>query len=181
MFKYEVSENNTIVKAKIPVNIRLLSKSKEDIDRLTEFWPPDTYVPPFSTPEMIRNLITERLDAGEACFIGESNGEIICMSWLGFYNAHIFEPYEKKRGLSPGEALGHSAYCAAKYRGNNVISAVRSQVNSYLNNNNYKTLINYVAPDNTAPIKMNTRFGGKQIKTLHSLKILWFQIYFMRK
>ena len=100
----EINENRENIKAKIPANIRLLSRTEEDINKLTEFWPPNTYTPHNSTPQMIRNLITERLSAGEECMIAEYNGETIHMNWIGFHNSHVFDSYEKKRGLGPGEA-----------------------------------------------------------------------------
>ena len=174
----EILEDN---KAKIPVNIRALSKSEEDIDRLTEFWPEDTYVPKYSTRPMIRNIISQRLTAGEECFIAEYNGEIIGMSWWGFYNAHIFEPYEKKRGLGPGEALSHSVFCAEDYRGKNVANAVRSAKWTYLLANNYNKVVAYVDPENKAAMKFSRRFGGKPVKTLHLLKLCGLELYFWGK
>ena len=132
IFETDIYENSESKKSKIPVNIRMLSNTEEDINRLSEFWPTDTYAPPFSTPQMIRDLIVQRLAVGEVCFVAEHNGQIIYMSWYGFQNAHIFEPYEEKRGLGPGEALSHSAFCAPDYRGNNVVGAAHSMKWNFL-------------------------------------------------
>jgi RimJ/RimL family protein N-acetyltransferase len=175
----EVHPNYERVEAKIPVNIRVLSSTKDDIDRLTEFWPANLYVPPFSTRQIIRDVITERLKVGEVCLVAEHNGEIVHMNWLGFHNHHVFDPYEEKRGLDPGEALSHSTYCADAYRGKHLMSAVRSRAFDYLMNNGYKTLLNYVDPDNHAAIKVTKRFGGRPVQMIYSLKIMtigftWF-------
>lgn len=178
VFETEIDKNHQIVKAEIPIHIRFLTKSDDDIDRLTKFWPPEHYAPPFSTPEMINTLIKQRLAAGDEYLIAEHNGDIIHMSWMGFYNAHMFEPYEKPRGLKPGEAIGHSAYCDENYRGNHIMSAVRSNMLDILHEKQYEKLVSYVDPNNAAAIAINKRFNGKVSIKLYLLKILGFGIHF---
>ena len=91
IFESKIDENHHKAEANIPINIRFISESEEDINELTQFWPPNDYAPPFSTPEMINNLIKERLNIGDKCLIAEYDGKIIHMNWLGFHNAHLFE------------------------------------------------------------------------------------------
>lgn len=181
IFETDVHEPSEFVKAKIPVNVRTLSRSEEDIDRLTKFWPMDTYVPKSSTRQMIRNLIIERLAVGEECFIVEYNGEVIGMSWYGFYNAHVFEPYEKKRGLVPGEALAHSVFFAENFRGKNVANAVYFEKWNFLVKNYYKKLISYVDTHNDAAMKVSKRYGGRPVQTLRHLKLFGISIFFLTK
>ena len=110
--------------------------------------------------------------AGDRCMIAEYEGKIIHMNWIGFHNAHLFEPFERKRGLKSGEALSHNTYCAKDYRNNGLMTAVRSEVFNFLANNNYIKLINYIDHDNDASMKVTKRFGGKPVGTIHNLKIL---------
>lgn len=181
IFTVEINKNHETVVVIIPINIRLLTRSEDDINRLTEFWPRDTYGPPFSTPAMIKNKIKELLAAGEECMIAESNGKIVHMNWIGFYNSHVFEPYEEKLGLKQGEALSHSIYCDKEFRGNNLMGAVQTQVINHCVKNNYKKLISYVRPDNTPARKVYIRFGGVITKTLYILRILGFNICFISR
>lgn len=162
------------VEAKIPVTIRLLSRSEEDIRRLTEFWP-DIYAPVISNPQNIRDLIIEHLSAGEECMIAEYHGDIIHMNWIGFNNRHIFESYEKKRGLRDGEAISHRTYCADEYRNNRLMTAVRYRILDYLENNNYKILLSYIRSDNVPAVKVNQRFGGKVVQIFHFVSLLAFK------
>jgi hypothetical protein len=181
IFETDIYENSESRESKIPINIRVLENTEEDINKLTEFWPSDTYGSPFSTPEMIKSSIKERLDAGELCFIAEHNGEIIYMGWFGFQNAHIFTPYEKKRGLGPNEVITHSSYCAEKYRGKNVLSAVHSVKWDFMLKNGYKKLIAYVVPKHQASMKISMRYTEKPVKTVHYLRILGIPLVFLTK
>ena len=173
-----IKENYEKIEARITVNIRLLSESEKDIEGLMELHQIDDDV---STPEMIKNLIKERLVAGDRCMIAEYEGNIIHMNWIGFYDAHLYESFERKRGLEPGEALSHNTYCAKSYRNNGLMTAVRSEVFNFLANNNYVKLINYIDHDNDASVKVTKRFGGKPIGTIYDLKILGVNIGFLKR
>lgn len=177
----EIDGKPEMVKARIPVNIRLLSRSEEDINNLTEFWITEYFIRPASTPEMIKNRIKEFLSAGDECMIAESDGKIVHMNWIRFHDNHIFEPFEKKRGLGPGEALSHNTFCADAYRGNHIMGAVRSKMFNFLAQNNYKTLVNYITPGNHAAMKVTKQFGGKPVQTLYSIKIFGISIFFLAK
>lgn len=175
-----IHENIEKVEAKIPVTIRLLSRSKEDIKRLTEFWP-DIYAPLISNSQIIRDLITKRLSVGEECMIAEYRGDIIHMNWIGFYNHHIFEPYEEKRGLRNGEAISHSTYCADPYRNNQLMTATRYQALNYLSKNNYKKLLNYIRSDNVPAVRVTKRFGGEIVQKIHIVSLLVFHFIFVTR
>lgn len=175
VFETEMYENYEILKAKIPVTVRPLSKSEEDIDRMTKFWP-EVYNPPFATPQNIRNLITQRLSVGERCIIAEHDGEIICMFWDGFHNAHIYTPYEKKRGIGPDEVLGYWGFCAENYRGSHVMNEIRSENWDYLLKNNYKKIITYVRYENQPAVKVSKRLDGKLVNKVYCLRIFGFPL-----
>ena len=177
----EIHPDHEIIEAKIPVNIRLLSKSEEDIKRLTNSWPDDEYVPPFSTPQMIKDVITKRLAAGEVCMIAEYKRKFVHMNWIGFHGSHIFDRYEEKRGINPNEALSHSIYCADTYRGNHIMSAVCTKVFDILLENNVNKMVCYVDPDNRASMKVFKNFGGKPVQKLYNLKILGFYLNYLSK
>lgn len=179
IFETDVYEDSVIREAKIPINIRILENTEEDINKLAEFWPSDTYGSPLDTPAMIKNNIKERLTVGELCFIAEHDGQIIYMGWFGFQNAHIFTPYEKKRGLGPGEVLTHSSFCAEEYRGKNVLSAVHSVKWDFMLKNGYKKLISYVVPKHQASMKISKRYTDKPPKSVHYLKILGIPLVFI--
>jgi hypothetical protein len=181
IFETAINENHAVVKAKIPVSIRLLTRSKEDINQLTEFWPSDTYILPEGTLDDIREHITRLLSAGDECMIAEYEGKIIHMSWVGFHDTHIFEPYEKKRGIAPGEALSYNIYCAEEYQGNHLMGAVYTDIFNILQKRGYDKLIAYVAPHNTRAVKVHTQFCGKPKEKLYSIKILGVVVRFLRQ
>jgi RimJ/RimL family protein N-acetyltransferase len=173
IFEGDVSAEHVVAEAKIPVTIRLVSQSEEDIDKLAELWPED-YAPPFSTPQNVRELIAGLLRDGEKCMVAEYRGEIIHMNWMGFHDTHRYHPYEIKRKLKPNEVLSYYSYCSVKYRGNSLMGAVRSKILDYLVEHNYKKIISYVMPGNTASIKVNTRFLGKPALLVRFWSILGF-------
>lgn len=167
----EIKPGYEQIEANIPVNIRVLANTEEDINRLTDFWP-DVYTPSFATREAVMDIITKRLRDGELYLVAEHNGNIVHMNWLGFHNNHFSEFHEKKRGIGPSEALSHSTYCAVEHRGNHLMSAVRSQAFRYLLNNGYKVLINYTQPDNQAAMRVAKRFGGRPVQMVYAINII---------
>lgn len=177
----EVNHSYPEAKASIPVAIRFLTDSDGDIDRLTEFWPPHDYAPPFATRRDIREIIVARLKAGERCLVAEHEGKIIYMNWVGFYGAHVFESYEKKRGLFPGEAIGHSTFCAEAFRNQHVTSAARSELFRFLTETGTRKVVSYVDPDNVSSSRVVSRFGARPVKMLHVLKILGLTTYYFTK
>jgi len=180
IFEGDITENHDIIEAKIPVIIRLATTSDRDINSLAEFWP-DTYTPPFSTPQSVRELIAGLLTAGEKCMIAEYEGKIVHMNWMGFHDTHEYNSYETKRKLEPDEAISYYTYCAVEYRGNNLMGAVRTTLFSFLAENNYKKIISYVIPANTPSVKVNTRFSGKQPRILRTWKILGLNFNFLSR
>jgi hypothetical protein len=166
--------------AKIPVNIRLLTYNNDDIDRLAAFWP-DVYAPAFSNPVIIRELILDRLAAGEECIIAEYEGKIIYMTWHGFRNTHIFNPYVKKKGIGIDEALSYNSYCAVEYRGNNLQAAVLSKKQDILKSKGYHKTLHYVQPHNIASMKNMTKILGKPVQTLYCLNILGYDFYHLSR
>ncbi len=180
IFERDLSEPVEKVYARIPIKIRLLQQSEKDINRLVEFWP-DFYTNRLNTPQKIREIIMSRLSAGEKCMIAEYEGKIIYMNWIGFQNTHLFNPYVLKKGIGADEAFSYNSYCADEYRGNNIMSAVFSQMFNLLKRKCYKKIIGYVSPHNYASIKIVTKMFGKQIQTLHYIGILGFRISFLSR
>lgn len=174
---YDIKED---VLTKIPVSIRFLSKSEDDIERLVSFWP-DVYTPLFSTPQTITHLIHERLDRGEVCLIAEYNGEIIYMAWIGHYSTHINRGYETKRGLNHGEAIGYDLYCSERYRNMNVMKKARTEVIKYLYIHDYKRLINYILPTNAPSLKVAKRYGGYLEGSVRIISIFSARVSILRK
>ena len=180
IFERDLSEPVEKVYAGIPIKIRLLHRSEKDINRLVEFWP-DYYTNRLNTPQKTREIITSRLSAGEKCMIAEYEGKIIHMNWIGFQNTHLFNPFVLKKGIGAGEALSYQIYCAEKYRGNNIMSAVASQMFNLLKRGCYKKIVSYVAPHNYASIKVFTKMSGKPVQTLYYLGILGFRVSFLSR
>jgi RimJ/RimL family protein N-acetyltransferase len=140
------------------------------------------YAPTLSTPQRIKELIINRVSAGEECIITEYEGKIIHMNWIGFQNTHLFNPsYILKRGIGADEALSYNIYCAPEYRGNHIMGAVFSEIFNLLKRKCYQKLIGYVLPDNYASIKVVTKFLGKPVQTLHFLSIFGINISFLSK
>jgi hypothetical protein len=180
IFEKNISEPFQDVQAKIPVNIRLISRSEEDINRLVEFWP-DVFSHPFDTPKTTKEHITNLLTAGEECMIAEYEGEIVHMNWIGFHDSHIFLAYERKRGLRIDESIGYNTYCAEKFRGNSLMNAVHTEIFYLLKRRGYKKRISYVSPNNLSSMKCSTRSWGKPVQMLYCIKILWFNFSFLSK
>lgn len=176
----DLSKPINMVQARIPVKIRLLSRSEDDINRLTEFWP-DDYAPLINTPQNIREIIVSRLSAGEECIITEYEGKIVLMNWIGFQNTHLFNRYGQKWRIGANEALCYNVYCTVEYRGNNVQAASYSEIFNLLRRKGYKNLIVYVGSLNYANMKVTTKMLGEPVQTLRSLSILGFNFHFLSR
>ena len=169
----EINEKYEKIEAKIPIIIRLLNDNEKDIYDVAELF---REYNPVRTLEACKYLVKEHLKAGDRCMVAEYYGKIIHMNWFGFQDAHLFESFEKKRGIGPGEVLSHNTICAKKYRNNGLMTAVRSEVFNYLANNGYIRLINNVDHNNEASSKVTKRFGAKAVGEIYSLKILGINI-----
>jgi RimJ/RimL family protein N-acetyltransferase len=179
VFEGDLSRQVPEIKAKIPVMMRFLSENEADIDRLVDFW---VSRPQYSGGRRAAvKTITGRLSTGDKCFIAEYAGKIIYMDWLGFPGAHVFQPYESKRGLGEGEVLIFGTYCAPAYRGNNLMGLSGYKIVNILKNQGYTRCISYVHPDNHASIKNSERYFGKPTKRLHHWNILGLNLSFLSK
>ena len=176
----DLSEHIEIKDAKIPVNIRTLTSSEDDISKIVAFWP-DVYSPRFSTPESLKEMIIKRLAAGEVCNIAEYEGKIIHMGWQGFQNTHLWNPYVRKRGLKSDELLSYNVFCSPEYRGNNIPRAVGSRSYPRLIEKGYRKVIGYTQPNNIASISSAQSLASKPVQTLHWLNILGWNIYHLTK
>lgn len=180
VFERDLSEPIEELPAKIPIDIRLVSREESDIDKLVKFWP-DFYTPPESTPFSIKEMIINRLSVGEECMIAEYKGKIIHMNWIGFQNTHLFNKYVLKKGVSSEELIGYNIYTDPEYRHNKVVEAVFTEIFKYLKRKNYKKIINYVGSQNIASIKVTSKVYTKKTNTLYYIGIFGFGRYFLSK
>ena len=179
VFERDLSGPIEEVHAKIPINIRLLSRDESDIDRLVEFWP-DFYTPSESTPSCIKEIIVNRLSVGEECMIAEYKGKIVHMNWIGVQNTYLFNTYIMKKCISSEGAIGYNIYTDPRYRGNNIVIAVWSEIFKYLKRKSYKKMTNYVASQNIASRRVTPKVF-KKTNTLYYINILGFGRYFLSK
>ena len=166
------------VHAKIPINIRLLSRDESDINRLVEFWP-DFYAHPPAGVN-IKEMIINRLSVGEECMIAEYNGKIIHMDWIGFQNTHLFNNYVLKKGMSPEETLAYNTYTSPEYRGNKIMDAVRIEMFKFVKRKGYKRMIAYAASQNIGSIIVHLKLF-KKTNILYIVRIFGFTKYFLSK
>lgn len=171
--------------AKIPIDIRLLSRNEEDIDRLVEFWP-DFYVyakHAYTNGVFadIKQMITARLSMGEECMIAEYEGKIIHMNWIGFQNTHLFNSYVMKRDISPKEALSYNIFCDPRFRGNKVMEAVFVEMFKLLKGKGYKKVIEYVESQNIASIRGTYRAFKKKTGNLYYIGIFGVGKYIFKE
>lgn len=178
VFEKDLSGSIIEVHAKIPINLRLLSRDESDIDRLVKFWP-DSYAQP---PEgaSIKEMIVNRLSMGEECMIAKYKRRIIHMNWIGFQNTYLFNEYVLKKGISADEAISYNIYTDPDYRGNKIVNAVWAEIFKFLKRKGYKRLIDYVASQNLASMKVTSKLF-KKTGTLYYISIFSFEKYFLSK
>lgn len=185
VFERDLSEPIEEAQAKIPINVRLLSRNGYDIDRLVEFWP-DVYAYAKhaytdGTFANIKQMINTRLSMSEECMIAEYKGKIIHMNWIGFQNTHLFNSYVLERGISSEEALSYNVFCAPKFRDNKVMEAVFVEIFKSLKGKGHKKVIEYVESRNTASAKGADRVFKKKIGNLYYIGLLGFGKYIFKE
>lgn len=180
VFEFDVTSFTGKETPRIPVDIRLLTNSEADINKITEFWPA-AYTHPYHSPQDTRNKIIRYLSDGDDCMIVEYRGNIIHMTWIGYPETYKFNDFEMKRGLAADEVLSHQAYCTSEYRGNNLMAAVQGEIIHLAKRKGYKKVIGYVPADNIASRKMNQKLGGPPAQMVYGLAILGYGVYFVTK
>jgi len=180
VFERDLSRPLEDVRVGIPITVKLLRNDESGIDRLVGFWP-DFYSPPESTAVSIRQMIVDRLSAGEECMTAEYEGRIVHMNWIGFQSTHLFNKYVTRRGISDKEALSYNTYTAPAYRGNRVAEAVFAQIFGCLAARGYKAMLGYVGYKNRASMKIVSRLFRNRTHTLYHFSVLGFGRFFLMK
>ena len=86
-YVFEININDILEVEQISdIKFRKLNKTELDINKITNFWIKfyQSFYPLYTKKEQIEKLITERLENGEICVIGENDNSIVYFHWICF-------------------------------------------------------------------------------------------------
>ncbi|MGQ9560916.1 MAG: GNAT family N-acetyltransferase [Candidatus Oleimicrobiaceae bacterium] len=156
--------------------LRLVQETEDEIERLVSFWLAsyaDNY-PLFYNQELVRRLISERLAAGELCFVAEHQGAIAHFHWISRYGRCALNREEPLKFLPfrPGrDAYSYNIFTHPDYRGKGLVLAVHSFLCDWLRQHGCERLLSCVGSGNTASIKVHQKVAT-QVSTLHVTRYL---------
>ena len=106
-------------------------------------------------------------DTGELCFV----------AWLiSAKDSNLVKQGFNSRlpSLEEDELLLENCYTFEKYRGNNIMSSVLSELWELARNKGFKRLITYVRPDNVASLRVFEKLRLRKFEEILELKLFFF-------
>ncbi len=158
--------------------LRLVQQTEDEIQRLVNFWLgsyAENY-PLFYNEGLVRRLISERLAAGELCFVAEQQGAIAHFHWVSRSGQGALNREEPLKFLPfrPGrDAYSYNIFTHPDYRGKGLVLAVHSFLCDWLRQQGCERLLSCVGSRNAASIKVHQKVAT-QLGTLHVTRYLVF-------
>lgn len=162
LFILEVQTSKVRVKEVNGVDVRLLQRN--DMPKLNTLIGPGT------------GKAEERLTAGDLCFIGENNGDIVHYEWICFNE--IFPSFlERNIRVRPNSAYVYKGYTVPKYRSKGISSAVLTNAANYLFQNGIKEMYVIIAPDNYPALRTWQKIGSRKLGEVTFIKLFNSRTY----
>ena len=118
----------------------------------------------------------ERLKAGDLCFIGEKNGDIVHYRWICFNEVFVNE-LERKIRMRPNSAYMYDAYTVPKYRGKGIHPAVLTNAEDYLFQSGIKEMYTVILSNNHSSLRTWQKIGSRKMGEVTFIKLFNAKIY----
>lgn len=119
-------------------------------------------------PEADRDTITERLRAGERCFLGLWHGRPVHSMWLAPRRAYI-SYLQRTAELAPDEIYRGEVFTAPEARSQGIATAAVEEIARRLNAEGYRRSVGIVMPENRLGHLAYARW-----QTGHVVRCFWF-------
>lgn len=186
VFKVDLSKN-PLAEHSLPAQyrVKVITCAGRESEKLISFWL-DQYVdyyPLYYYTRAVRRLITERLNAGELCFVAEVDGEIVHMNWISVYNscaANKGEPFNYLPFRPGKQALSYNTYTHPDHRGKGIVQGVKAHILRYLSARGCEVMYSCIGIKNIASRRIHDRIG-RHIYNLYVTRFLVFSRAYLRK
>jgi len=148
VFETNALEARPETESKVEVDVRLAQSG--DISKLARF------------KGFSRREVEKRLEAGDLCFIAETNGNVVYCIWVCRKDLGL-DALERKLRIGFDSAQIHSQYTVLEYRGMGIATAVIGRVLDYLFRNGVKRVHGLIYPHNIPPQRVVEKNGFRKI------------------